>query len=361
MKPTSKLSALSRREFMQLAGAGTLAAGAGSLPTLAGSGTAHAASSGSVALKGAQAENGSLIADPTNIPAPIDRTEAMTHDIELVAEERIAEVMPGVRHRFMTFNGQIPGPMIRVRVGDTVNLTLRNSEDSEDSHSVDLHAVYGSGGGAHYNEVAPGESKTFTFKATYPGGLIYHCGVDNADMHISRGMFGMILVEPEEGLPPVDREFYLGQHELYTDSTFGVPGDYEFHDRSMVREDPTYVLFNGAVAGFTDMALGPLKANVGETVRFFIVVGGPNLTSALHPIGNIWSRYWPQGALANAPLRYVSTVPVSPGSCLVGDMELPVPQSIRVLDHALSRAVHKGVAADLVVEGDERPDLLKAN
>ena len=127
----------------------------------------------------------------------------------------------------------------------------------------------------------------------------------------------------------------------------------------MAREDPTYVLFNGAVAGFTDMGIGPLHANAGETVRFYIAVGGPNLTSALHPIGNVWSRYWPQGALANDPQKYVSTVPVSPGSCLVGDMELPVPQNIRILDHALSRAVHKGVAADLVVEGEPNPEILK--
>ncbi len=357
---TNGFSQLTRRDFMRLTGAGALTAGTAGLANLSSPGVSYAETSGAEPLAGATVTSDRVIADPTNIPGPISRTEPRTHDIELVAEERVAEVMPGVKHRFMTFNGQVPGPMIRVRVGDTVNLTLRNAADSDEAHSIDLHSVYGSGGGAHYTEVAAGEEKTITFKATYPGGLIYHCGVSNLDMHISRGMFGMIVVEPEAGLPPVDREFYLGQHELYTKSNFGVPGLHEFSEKAMIQEDPNFVLFNSAVAGFTEKGVGPMQAKVGETVRFYIVVGGPNLSSALHPIGNVWSRYWQQGALMNDPLRYIQTAYTAPGSAFVGEMELPVPETIRIVDHAVSRAINKGAAADLVVSGPENPEVLKS-
>lgn len=359
MKP-NPMSQLTRRDFMRLTGAGALTAGAAGFATLASPGAAYAEIAESESLAGGTVTSDRVIADPTDIPGPISRTEPRTHDILLTAEERVAEVMPGVQHRFMTFNGQVPGPMIRVRVGDTVNLTLRNAPENGDAHSIDLHAVYGSGGGASYTEVAAGKEKTITFKATYPGGFIYHCGVSNFDMHVSRGMFGMIVVEPEEGLPPVDREFYLGQHELYTKGRFGVPGLQEFNDKAMLQEDPNYVLFNGAVYGLTEKEAGPMQAKVGETVRVFAVVGGPNLSSALHPIGNVWSRYWPQGAIMNDPLRYVQTAYIPSGSGFVGDMELPVPETIRIVDHAASRALNKGAAADLVVSGSENPEVFQA-
>lgn len=349
----------SRRAFVQRAGLGAAAVGAASMPQLASAGSARNAEGPSLRhFAGGTPTKSSVAASPTDIPAPISRQTTQSHDVELVSREVTAEVMPGVTHSFMTFNGQVPAPMIRVRQGDTLNVTVTNSSDNMNAHSIDLHAVYGSGGGAPFTKVTPGQSKSFMFRALYPGAFIYHCGVDNLDEHISRGMFGLILVEPQEGLPPVDREIYLGQHELYTKENLGRKGKTTFDGRAMVAETPTYVLFNGAFAGFTGDGFGPIKAKVDETVRVFLVCGGPNLTSSLHPIGNVWSRCWPQGALANAPQRYVQTWPVSPGSAFVGEMELPVPQAINLVDHAISRTLNKGALAQIQVEGEERPDIL---
>ena len=178
------------------------------------------------------------------------------------------------------------------------------------------------------------------------------------DEHISRGMFGMIVVEPEDGLPPVDREFYLGQHELYTKEPFGSTGLLQFDYSSMEHEDPNFVLFNGTVGAFTGASA--LKAKVGETIRVFMVSGGPNLTSSFHPIGNVWKNCWPQGALANAPLHYVQTQSVPPGSCFVGEMELPVPETIKLVDHALTRVARKGLLAEIAVEGQANPGVYRA-
>jgi nitrite reductase (NO-forming) len=126
--------------------------------------------------------------------------------------------------------------MLRVRRGDTVTLTLRNNIHSTTWHSIDLHVVYGPGGAADVLTVLPGKAKSVTFKAMYPGAFTYHCAVPGEmDMHISRGMFGMIVVEPERGLPHVDREFYLGQHDTYTQQTPGTAGPREFDFESMLR------------------------------------------------------------------------------------------------------------------------------
>ncbi len=347
-----------RRQFMQMAGVGIAATSAAAI-----SGAELKASVAKPALtKGSFAGKRLLpdlvVADPTAIPGPISYDAPRSHDINLVSERVVSEILPGVTHSFMTFNGQVPAPMIRARQGDTLNITVTNPAENVDSHSVDLHAVRGTGGGGAYSEVAPGQSKTFSFKADYPGAFIYHCGVSNMDEHISRGMFGMILIEPPEGLPAVDREFYLGQHELYTKESFGQPGEANFDGRSMVKEDPTYVLFNGAVAPFVAARLGTMKAEVGETVRVFMVSGGPNLTSSFHPVGNVWSRTWPQGGLANEPLKYIQTWPVSPGSAFVGDMELPVPGLVTLVDHALARVTNKGNAAQIEVIGNENPEYL---
>ena len=299
-----------------------------------------------------------VVADPTKLPAPINYKSPRTVEVTLVAKVVTSEILPGVTHKFMTFNGQIPAPMIRVRQGDTLKIKVVNPADSEHAHSVDLHAVIGTGGGGAFTEVNPGETKTFTFKATYPGAFTYHCGVAAMDEHISRGMFGMILVEPPEGLPKVDREFYLGQHELYTKEPFGTKGEANFDGRAMVNENPSYVLFNGAVAPFVASRLGTMKANVGESVRVFLVTGGPNKISSLHPVGNVWSRAWPQGGIANDPLKWIQTWPSSPGSAFVGDMNLPVPGLATIVDHSISRVTSKGLAAQIEAIGPENHELL---
>jgi len=298
-----------------------------------------------------------VVANPANIPPPIKRDHPMHHDITLEAREVVAEIAPGATFKYMTFGGQVPGPLLRVRQGDTVKLTLKNPTNSVYIHSVDMHAVYGTGGGSAATTVLPGQSKSESFRALYPGAFIYHCAVEQLDFHISSGMYGMILVEPPQGLPKVDREFYLGQNEVYTVEGFREKGLHRFDAQAMVREQPTYVLFNGAVNALTPNRFGAMQARVGETIRVFMVNGGPNLTSNFHPIGNVWARAWQQGALANEPVRYLQTSPVAPGSAFVGELELPVPETIKLVDHALSRVTSKGLLAEIHVTGPKNPEI----
>ncbi|WP_135829797.1 copper-containing nitrite reductase [Halorussus halobius] len=298
-----------------------------------------------------------VAADPTDVPDPIDRDEPREVDVTLRAEEVTAEVEDGVTFNYMTFNGRVPGPMVRVRRGDTVNLTFENPDGNDLPHNVDFHACYGPGGGAEATTVAPGNTEQLSFKATYPGAFIYHCAVPNMDMHISAGMFGTIVVEPEEGLPEVDHEFYLGQHELYTDKRAGETGHHQFDMKAMPREEPSYVVMNGEKYALTPDGYGPMTVETGDTARVYFVTGGPNLTSSFHPIGNVWKELYPRGSFESATQKHVETTPVAPGTTTVATMEFPVPGAVKLVDHALSRVARKGCMAVIAAEGEEDPEI----
>jgi len=300
-----------------------------------------------------------VAADPTDLPDPIDRDEPKHHDVTLEVKEVTAEIEPGVTFDYMTFGGQVPGPMIRVRQGDTVSLTVENLPENAMPHNVDLHAVYGTGGGNVATTAAPGEGNGMEFTAAYPGAYIYHCAVPNLDMHISAGMFGMILVEPKEGLPEVDRELYFGQNEIYTDKPAGTEGHHGFDVDAMKNEDPTYVTLNGEAYAITPDRYGPVTVEQGERVRVFFVDGGPNVSSNFHPIGNVWKEaYRDGGGLGEGtPEHNIQTMKVPPGSCMVGEMDTPVPEHIKLVDHALSRVAHKGMMGVVQVDGEEKPEI----
>jgi len=190
------------------------------------------------------------------------------------------------------------------------------------------------------------------FKATYPGAFIYHCAVPGMDQHISAGMYGVILVEPPKGLPKVDHEFYLGQNEVYIKGEAGAQGLQEFDFDAMKHEDPTYVLLNGQQKALTENRFGAMKVKKGDTARIFFVNGGPNLASSFHPIGNVFTKAWREGAIMSHPERFVQTLMVPPGSCAVFELEFPVPSTIHLVDHALSRETYKGMGGDIIVEGE---------
>jgi len=249
--------------------------------------------------------------------------------------------------------------LIRVRVGDTVELHLKNSPDSLMSHSIDLHAVTGPGGGAVATQTQPGGETMFTFQALKPGLFVYHCATPMVPQHISNGMYGMILVEPEGGLPPVDREFYVMQGELYTAQPFGTTGALTEDTNKLLDESPEYFVFNGA-----SLALAgdnhALRANVGETVRIFFGVGGPNFTSSFHVIGEIFDRVYNQASLTTAPMTDVQTTLVPPGGATMVEFKLEVPGRYILVDHALSR-LQRGLAGYLYAEGDQNPDVFNAD
>lgn len=298
----------------------------------------------------------SIAADPTDIPDPIDRDESKEVDVELEATEHVAEIEEGVTFKYMTFGDQVPGPMIRVRKGDRVNLTLKNKTSSELPHNVDSHAIYGPGGGAEDTTVAPGESATISFTAEYVGAFIYHCAVPNMTQHISSGMFGTFVVEPKDGLPEVDREFYLGRNEIYTKGETGEEGHHKFNRKDMQSlEDPTYFPMNG------EANTTKLEAKRDERVRVFFVCGGPNYETNFHPIGNVWDDLYPAGSFKSEVEHNVETTTVPPGTATVGEMDLPVPGPIKLVDHALTRTLDKGSLAVLSVKGEENDEVYAGN
>jgi len=305
-------------------------------------------------------DTGEIIVDisknPTDIPPPIIRSEPRTVIVNLETVELEARLDTGTSYRFWTFNGTVPGPFVRVRVGDTVEVHLRNHPDSWMAHNVDFHAATGPGGGAGATTANPGEEMGVRFKALNPGLYVYHCAVPPVAMHISSGMYGLILVEPEGGLPPVDREFYVMQGEIYTEEPFGSRGLLTESYDKLLGERPEYFVFNGHVGALTEHY--PLQAKVGETVRIFFGVGGPNFTSTFHVIGEIFDRAYQSGSVTSAPVTDVQSITVGPGSANIVEFKCEVPGRFVLVDHALSRA-EKGLAGYLIVEGEANPEIFE--
>ena len=298
----------------------------------------------------------SIVRDPTDLPPPVGARGPKRVKVDLETIEVTGKLADGTTYRYWTFNQKVPGPFVRVRVGDTVEVKLKNDDDSAMMHNVDFHAVTGPGGGAKATDAAPGEARSFEFVATKPGLYVYHCAVPMAAQHIANGMYGMILVEPEGGLPKVDREFYVMQGELYTEQKFGTKGELTESYDKLMNERPEYFVFNGAVGAIA--AEKPLKAKVGETVRIYFGVGGPNYTSSFHLIGEVFDRVYNQGSLTTAPLTDVQTTSVAPGGATVVDVKLDVPGKFMLVDHALTR-VERGLAGVLAVEGPDNPNVFK--
>lgn len=285
--------------------------------------------------------------DPSDIPPPIIRTTASAVSIDITAKEVIAEMAPGVTFNYWTFDGTVPGPFLRVREGDTVTLTLHNDKTSLHHHSIDLHAVTGPGGGAAATIVAPGESKTITFKALNPGVYVYHCAHPNVANHMAHGMYGLILVEPKEGLPKVDKEFYVMQGEFYSSGALGRRGLQLFDAQAMLDGKPQYIVFNGRTGGLADH----LNAAVGETVRLYVGNGGVNLISSFHVIGEIFDRVFREGDLVSPPARSVQTTLIPAGGAAAVDFKLEYPGNYVLVDHALSR-LDRGAWGVLHVAGE---------
>ncbi len=280
---------------------------------------------------------------------PVGRDAPARVIVKLEVREVVKDLADGVQYTFWTFGGSVPGPMIRVRKGDTVQLHLMNHPDNAMPHNIDLHAVTGPGGGAASTFTAPGHQTQFTFQALNEGVYVYHCATAPVGMHVANGMYGLIVVEPEGGYTQVDREYYVMQSEFYTRGGFREPGLQPFDMERAIAEDPAYVVFNGrdgALIG--DRAL---SANVGETVRIFIGNGGPNLVSSFHVIGEIFDDVYAEGGtLAN---HQVQTTLVPAGGSAIVELALQVPGTFVLVDHSIFRAFNKGALGMLKVTGPE--------
>lgn len=298
----------------------------------------------------------SIARDPNDTQPSHSVTEEGVVEIEVVAKEVVAEMADGVTVNYWTFGGTVPGPFMRVKEGDTVRLTLHNDPSSLHHHSIDLHAVTGPGGGAAATMVAPGESKTITFKALNAGLFIYHCAYPNVANHMAHGMYGLILVEPKEGLPPVDKEFYITQGEFYTSGSLGRNGLQLFDPQAMLDNKPQYIVFNGKVGALAQN----MNVEVGDTVRLFVGNGGVNLISSFHVIGEIFDRVYREGDLVTPPAESVQTTLIPAGGATMVEFTVDYPGNYVLVDHALSR-LDRGAWGVLHVDGPADPAIFDGN
>jgi nitrite reductase (NO-forming) len=292
--------------------------------------------------------------DPTNIPAPLGDRKPETVAISMTVKEVLSEIAPDIWLNYWTYDGKIPGPFLRVKEGDTVQLTLHNDKTSLHHHNIDLHAVTGPGGGATLTDVLPGETKTFSWKALNPGLYIYHCAMPNVSSHNSHGQYGLILVEPTKPLPKVDKEFYIVQGEFYTTGELGKRGLMPFDTDALIAGTPNYVVFNGRIDNKTPR----LTAHVGDKIRMYVGNGGVNLISSFHVIGEIFDTVYPEGATGegSSVLHNVQTTAVLPGGSTIVEFTVDVPGKYLLVDHALAR-MNKGAWAVLEVTGDKNPEV----
>nr|WP_314765911.1 copper-containing nitrite reductase [uncultured Neisseria sp.] len=340
-----------------LAACGEQAAKPAETPAATASAEAPAASNSQAAAETPSSELpviDAIVTHAPEVPPPTDRDHPAKVRVKMETIEKTMTMEDGVEYHYWTFNGDVPGQMIRVREGDTVEVEFSNNPSSTVPHNVDFHAATGQGGGAEATFTAPGHTSTFSFKALQAGLYIYHCAVAPVGMHIANGMYGLILVEPKEGLPKVDKEFYIVQGDFYTKGKKGAQGLQPFDMDKAIAEQPEYVVFNGHVGSIAgDNAL---KAKAGETVRMYVGNGGPNLVSSFHVIGEIFDKVYVEGGkLINENVQ--STIVPAGGAAIV-EFKVDIPGSYTLVDHSIFRAFNKGALGQLKVEGDENPEIM---
>jgi len=296
--------------------------------------------SGTSALAGVTAK----LTSAPKVPPAVKRG-AETVVVHLQAKEYVGSLAEGVKYNFWSFGGTVPGPMARVRVGDSIEFHLSNAKENTQPHNIDIHAVNGPGGGAAFTTVNPGQEKTFTFKAKAAGLFIYHCAAGSIVDHISNGMYGLVLVEPEEGLPSVDREYYVMESEFFTSKP--KDGIAPFNIQKGLDEHPSHVVFNGKVGGL--LGDNALKAKVGETIRIYFGNIGPNGISSFHIIGEIFDKVYNEGGLGGAIGKNIQTTLIPSAGATIVEFYVDTPGTYTLVDHSIYR-VAKGAIGHLIVE-----------
>ncbi len=288
-----------------------------------------------------------VLTDAPNVPPSIKRTHSTKVIVNLEMTEKAMRLADGVEYTMWTFGGSVPGKFIRVRQGDLVELRLTNHSSSTMPHNIDLHAVTGPGGGAEASLTMPGGESVFTFTALNPGLFVYHCATSPVPMHIANGMYGLILVEPKDGLQPVDKEFYVMQSEFYTKGKFGEPGLQTLDMEKGIDERPTYVVFNGSVGALTGDK--SLKTDVGDHIRLFVGNAGPNLTSSFHAIGEIFDNVYTEGG--TVAQHNVQTTLIPAGGSTIVEFAAENAGNLILVDHSIFRAFNKGTLGMIAVNG----------
>jgi nitrite reductase (NO-forming) len=288
-----------------------------------------------------------------NAPAPVTydpaapaRLQGKVHDVELVITEREMTIAPGYVQRVWTFGDTVPGPVIRVKVGDTVRIHLKNPATNELPHSIDFHSSM-----VAWNDemtsIAPGEEKVYEWTADYAGVWMYHCGTTPALHHIANGMYGMVIVEPPEGLPPVDHEYALVQSEWYLGEQ-GEPA--ELAKASAAAAAPDLVLFNGVANQYKD---APIEVGTGKRVRVFVLNAGPSVDSSFHVVGTIFDSVIKEGAPDSQPGWGAQSVDLAPAQGAIVEFSFAEDGLYPIVTHAFN-FVGRG-ALGLFQAGDGDP------
>ncbi|KAG2426177.1 hypothetical protein HXX76_013158 [Chlamydomonas incerta] len=291
------------------------------------------------------------------VPPPTGRAWPAHLVADITTTTADLPVSPLHKYTFWTFDGKVPGPLLRARVGDVLELRHTNRDRDGVGHNIDFHAVTGPGGGAPVTYAEEGETKVATFKLLHPGLFIYHCAAAPVPTHISNGMYGLLLVEPEGGLPPVDKEFYVLQSEIYATESSETKGMLEYSYVDGLDEKPRKVVFNGAEGALQGRT--PLVADQNDRVRIYFGNAGPNLISSFHVIGSVFDKVYREGDLLSPPARCIQTTLVPAGGSAVVEFDCPVPGNYTLLDHSIFR-MEKGAIGFLKVRprgGDRRRDI----
>lgn len=293
------------------------------------------------------------------VPPPVQRKHPVRLVVHLDSTVEDMLVHPARKMEVWTYNGSVPGPFIRARQGDLLEVHYTNKDRDGIGHNIDFHAVTGPGGGAPALYAEAGETKVGYFRLLQPGLYVYHCAAGPVPVHVARGMYGMILVEPPDGLPQADREFAVMQSEIYASEVKDDTGAvrYEFDYAKGLDERPTHVVFNGAEGALTR---APMTARAGERVRLFVGNGGPNLVSSFHVIGTIFDRVYQNGDLISPPARALQTTLIPAGGSAVVEIDCVVPGSYTLVDHSIFR-MEKGCVGFLKVLGNARADVFDSN
>jgi nitrite reductase (NO-forming) len=297
---------------------------------------------------------GEIAADP-NAPAPVrydptapDVLEGTVHDIDLVITEREMTVAEGFVQKVWTFGDTVPGPVIRVKLGDTVRIHLKNPAENLLPHSIDFHSSF-----VAWNDemtsIQPGEEKLYEFTADKAGVFMYHCGTSPALHHIANGMYGMMIVEPRGGLEPVEHEFAIVQSEWY----LGEQGKEADLAKAMAAAPaPDLVLFNGVANQYVD---GPIEVPTGERVRVFVLDAGPSIDSSFHVVGTIFDRVIKEGIelAADNPGGWGSqAVDLSPAQGAVIEMVFKEDGQYPIVTHAFNFVGRGGLGLFQAGDGD---------
>ncbi len=279
----------------------------------------------------------------------VEPASAKTHEVKMTAvETELVVDGGGMKYKAWTFNGQFPGPVVRVTEGDTVQFTLENPKTNVFPHAMDFHAAEIDFLKNYRAINAADETISYTFVAKKPGVFFYHCGAPPMIQHVARGMFGAIIVDPknEKAWPKADREYVLVQSELFKN-----PDDVQ----AMFDRKFDHIIFNGGIFKYHPFVTGghALEAKPGERVRIYFVNAGPNEFSAFHPIGEIWDNVYESGNPANK-LSGVQTYVVGPGSAATFDVVVESAGAYPLVTHSLTGAL-RGAIAVLVATPDAKP------